>query len=170
MEGLSKTRLYTIFSGMKQRCYNTNTEQYKFYGAKGIFICNEWMSENGLQAFMTWALDNGYEEHLTIDRIDPKGPYSPANCRWITRSENSSRAHKFFCTLPLTMGEKIKVLIDRRGITITELAKRLGTSRQNMTNKFARDDFSEKELKSIAEKLGCEFIGAFKMNDTGEVI
>ena len=72
--------------------------------------------------------------------------------------------------MPLTMGEKIKVLIDRRDITITELARRLGTSRQNMTNKFARDDFSEQELKAIAEKLDCEFIGSFKMNDTGEVI
>lgn len=72
--------------------------------------------------------------------------------------------------MPLTMGEKIKVLIDRRGITITELAKRLGTSRQNMTNKFSRDDFSEKELMAIAEKLNCEYIGTFKMNDTGEEI
>lgn len=72
--------------------------------------------------------------------------------------------------MPLTMGEKIKVLIDRRGVTITELARRLGTSRQNMTNKFARDDFSEKELKVIASKLDCEFVGSFKMNDTGEVI
>lgn len=72
--------------------------------------------------------------------------------------------------MPLTMGEKIKVLTDRRGMTITELAKRLGTSRQNLTNKFARDDFSEQELKSIAEKLDCEFIGSFKMLDTGEMV
>lgn len=72
--------------------------------------------------------------------------------------------------MPLSMGEKIKVLIDRRGITITELANRLGTSRQNLTNKFARDNFSESELKQIAECLNCEFIGQFKMNDTKEVI
>ena len=72
--------------------------------------------------------------------------------------------------MPLTMGEKIKILIDRRNITITELAKRLGTSRQNLTNKFTRNNFSEQELKQIAENLDCEFIGQFKMNDTGEII
>ena len=72
--------------------------------------------------------------------------------------------------MSLTMGEKVKILIDRRNVTITELAKRLGTSRQNHTNKFARDNFSEQELMQIAENLDCEFIGQFKMNDTGEII
>lgn len=72
--------------------------------------------------------------------------------------------------MPLTMGEKIKVLIDRRGVTITELAGQLGTSRQNLTNKFARDNFSEQEIKEIARKLNCEFVGTFKMLDTGEEI
>lgn len=72
--------------------------------------------------------------------------------------------------MPLTMGEKIKVLIDRRGITITELASQLGTSRQNLTNKFARDNFSEQEIKEIAKRLNCEFIGTFKMLDTGEEV
>lgn len=72
--------------------------------------------------------------------------------------------------MPLTLGEKIKIVADRRKMTITELAKRLGTSRQNLTNKFARDNFSEKELSQIAEILNCEFIGQFKMKDTGEII
>ena len=72
--------------------------------------------------------------------------------------------------MPLTMGEKIKIITDRRGITITGLAKQLGTSRQNLTNKFSRNNFSEKELHEIAKALNCEFIGQFKMNDTGEVI
>lgn len=72
--------------------------------------------------------------------------------------------------MPLTMGEKVRVLIDRRGLTITELAKQLGTSRQNLTNKFTRDNFSEQELKEIAQKLNCEFMGTFKMLNTGEEI
>ena len=72
--------------------------------------------------------------------------------------------------MPLTLGEKIKIVADRRKMTITVLAKRLGTSRQNLTNKFARDNFSEKELSQIAEILNCEFIGQFKMKDTGEII
>lgn len=94
MDSISKTRLYAIFSGMKQRCYNPNCDAYRFYGAKGIAICDEWMAEHGLTSFMEWALNNGYEEHLTIDRIDAKGPYSPDNCRWITQSENSKRVER----------------------------------------------------------------------------
>ena len=78
MDSISKTRLYSIFSGMKQRCYNPNNQHYKWYGGKGITICDEWMGKDGLSRFMEWALNNGYEEHLTIDRIDSGEPYSPA--------------------------------------------------------------------------------------------
>jgi len=89
--GLSKTRLYAIYSGMKQRCYNSENSHYSNYGEKGIYICNEWMSENGLQNFIEWSLNNGYNENLTIDRIDSNKGYSPDNCQWITQSSNSSR-------------------------------------------------------------------------------
>ena len=67
---LSKTRLYSIYSGIKQRCYNPNNQHYKWYGEKGIALCNEWSNENGLQNFIEWSLNNGYEENLSIDRID----------------------------------------------------------------------------------------------------
>ena len=94
MDGISKTRLYTIFSGMKQRCYNPNSSSFPFYGAKGITICSEWLGEDGLSRFIEWALNNGYEEHLTIDRINSHGPYSPENCQWVTKSENSQRVER----------------------------------------------------------------------------
>jgi transcriptional regulator with XRE-family HTH domain len=72
--------------------------------------------------------------------------------------------------MPLTFGEKIKVIMGRRGISITDLAKKTGQSAQNMSNKISRDNFSEKELKDIAAALGCTFEVTFKMNDTGEEI
>ena len=72
--------------------------------------------------------------------------------------------------MALTMGEKIKIVLNRRNITVTKLADALGTSRQNLTNKFARDNFSEKEIIEIARVLDCEFVGSMKMLDTGEVI
>lgn len=72
--------------------------------------------------------------------------------------------------MALSMGEKIKVVLSRRNMTITELARQIGTTRQNLTNKFARDNFSEKEIKEIACVLNCEFIGTLKMKDTGDEI
>ena len=72
--------------------------------------------------------------------------------------------------MPLTFGEKIKVIMGRRGLSITDLARKTGQSPQNMSNKMSRDNFSEKELKEIAAVLDCTFETVFKMNDTGEEI
>lgn len=92
---VSQTRLYKIYSQMKQRCYNPNNQHYPVYGAKGIIMCDEWLGKNGFKCFMEWALMNGYENTLTIDRIDPSKGYSPDNCQWLSRSDNSSRVkHK----------------------------------------------------------------------------
>ena len=72
--------------------------------------------------------------------------------------------------MPLSAGEKIKVILSRRNMTITQLAEKTGQTRQNLTNKFNRDNFSEQELLQIAEVLNCEFVGTFKMKDTNEII
>ena len=72
--------------------------------------------------------------------------------------------------MSLSMGEKIKVILARRGMTITDLAKAVGTSRQNLTNKFSRDNFSEKELLEIAAAINCTYKAEFILNDTGESV
>ena len=77
---------------MKQRCYNPNSTQYQNYGGKGIAICQEWLDD--FMNFYNWAMNNGYDETLTIDRIDSNENYCPKNCRWITRSDNSSKANR----------------------------------------------------------------------------
>lgn len=81
-------RIHYIFRGMKRRCYVESCHSYKSYGAKGIKICDEWMENPPL--FEKWSLENGYEDGLSIDRIDPAKDYCPENCRWIPIHENSS--------------------------------------------------------------------------------
>lgn len=86
--GLSKTRLHRIWHSMYCRCYYPATNQFKNYGGKGIKVCEEWKKD--FVKFYNWAMENGYQENLTLDRVDNEKDYCPLNCRWKTPKEQSN--------------------------------------------------------------------------------
>ncbi len=79
--------LYRSYYNMRTRCNNENGTGYKYWGGKGIKVCDEWLENR--QAFFDWAIENGYGPRLQLDRIDNNGDYSSDNCRWVTSSEQN---------------------------------------------------------------------------------
>ena len=107
---------------MRQRCNNPNVHGYKYYGARGITVCDEW---SDFRIFQKWALEHGYSEGLTIDRIDNDKGYSPENCRWVDRfvqARNTRAAH----------------IIEYNGesMTLREWAERIGMSENTLSNRI----------------------------------
>ena len=85
--GLKDARIYRIWNCMKNRCYRKSYHAYKHYGGRGIKVCDEWL--NDFQSFHDWAMANGYDDNLSIDRIDNNKGYQPDNCRWVTMAEQN---------------------------------------------------------------------------------
>ncbi len=90
--GLSHTRLHRIWRGMRSRCSNPKADGYDIYGGRGITICLEW---NDFMSFYRWATTSGYQEDLTIDRIDSDLGYTPKNCHWIPQAEQTYNRRAF---------------------------------------------------------------------------
>lgn len=90
--GMSHTKLDSTYGNMMKRCYNNKSQYYKDYGARGIDVCNEW--RNNKKAFFDWAINNGYRDGLTIDRIDNNKGYYPDNCRWVDQSTQNENTRK----------------------------------------------------------------------------
>ena len=122
-------RLYNIWRGMNRRCHDVNSNGYNQYGAKGVTVCEEW--RNSYVKFKEWALSNGYQSHLTIDKdelcelqnISPK-IYSPSTCKWRTIEDNASN------NLRITTedAKQLAILLETTSITPEELASQCGVS------------------------------------------
>ena len=129
-----RTRLYVIYNMMKSRCYYPKNTRYKNYGAKGIRVCQEWLGKNGYESFKKWAIENGYNDGLSIDRIDNEKDYEPSNCRWVdsfVQMNNTTRNH--FITH------------NGKTLTLTQWERELGMSHGVLQQRLNKLGWSEEE-------------------------
>lgn len=104
--GMSHSRLHNIWLTMRRRCEKPKCSAYHKYGAKGVRVCSEWSS---FECFRDWSLANGYNDTLTIDRINPLGNYEPNNCRWVTQKVQQNNRNN---NIKLTYCGETHVLTD----------------------------------------------------------
>lgn len=130
------TRLYRIWAGMKDRCYNPGATKYHRYGARGITVCEEWL--NDFQAFYDWAMANGYRDDLTIDRIDNDSNYCPENCRW---ANNEAQCNN--------RGHQILVVINGELKTLAQVAKENGLKYRTVHARYNRGWRGESLIKEV---------------------
>jgi hypothetical protein len=147
--GLSYTRLYAIYKDMKRRCHSPKDKRktgYAKYGAVGIKICDEWLNDRTV--FFEWALKNGYQDDLTIDRINSYGNYEPSNCRWVDKTTQSRNMPKQKTGISgvrgVSMARQFEKEKWRATITINNKSKTIGYADTKEAAAKMRNDYIEK--------------------------
>lgn len=138
-EELRRKANYNIWCGMRQRCLSENSRSYRYYGARGVGICEEWMS---FENFYRWAVDAGYRKGLSIERIDPTGNYQPDNCKWIERRFQYLNKRKAIETF------------EYRGVSLTvrELSQISGISPESLRQRLVAGWAIERALSEPEKK------------------
>lgn len=139
-----KLRIHASYRAMKARCYNHNYHSFNDYGGRGITVCSEWLNSEkvsigkyihnqskGYLAFKEWALNNGYKEGLTLDRIDCNRNYEPSNCRWVSMAVQNSNKR---CNRYITYKDK--------KMTLKQWAKELGINYQTLHSRLNKYHWS----------------------------
>lgn len=111
--GYGGTRLHKIWVGMIHRCYDSKTKSYENYGGRGIKVCKEWLDD--FMVFYNWANNNGYQDDLSIDRIDVNKNYEPSNCRWADVETQANNTRK-----------NVMVKIYNKNLSLSQWAKMYG--------------------------------------------
>lgn len=133
--GMSHDRIYKEWYGMVDRCTNPNREDFKNYGGRGIKVCEEWINTDALINFRNWAINNGYADNLSIERIDVNGNYEPSNCTWITMETQSKNKRN---TIYLQTDSNIEKLVDA--------SSRTGVKRSTILRRYNNGIISEDYL------------------------
>ena len=139
--GKTNTRIYRIWQDMKHRCNYKNNDNFYWYGNKGIKVCKEW--ELDFLRFYEWSINNGYEENLTLDRINAEEDYCPDNCRWvnITAQQNNRK-------------DNIRIEYHGKNQTLSEWSKELGINRITLWNRLFTSKWSVE--KAFTTKVNKE--------------
>lgn len=119
--GLSAHPLYRLLKNLQVRCNYPSASHFKYYGGKGVTVCDEWTSDPA--AFVRWAIENGYQRGLELDRIDANGPYAPWNCRFLSHVDNSRRRSNARCTAELAATIKLRL---SEGLRVKDISATLG--------------------------------------------
>lgn len=146
--GMTGTRMYGIWKGIKARCYCPSATNYTEYGGRGIKVCDEWLYD--FTNFYTWSINNGYNDGLTLDRINGDGNYEPSNCRWITMLEQANNKRN-----------NIKIQYYGREFTLRDFCSLLNMSYEKVRyhyNNGSLFDLIEKKQKEDMVKLYTELI------------
>lgn len=136
--GHNKKRLHRIYLCMIYRCTNPKSKDFKYYGDRGITVCEEW--KNSYESFEKWAFENGYAENLTLDRKDTNGNYEPSNCRWATMLEQSNNKR---CNIIITFNGETH--------TLKEWAKISGVNYYTMHKRYKAGKSPAEILKTKKE-------------------
>ena len=113
---------------------------YKYYGGRGIKVCDEWKGREGFWNFYNWAIRHGYEETLTIDRIDVNGNYEPNNCRWVTMKEQQNNKN--------VAKNSVMITYKRTTLPLKEWAKKLDISYPTLYNRYRKGWSAERVLET----------------------
>lgn len=146
IDGRARTRLNNIYKSIIRRTTDEKDKSYPYYGGKGIRMCEEWLQDFSL--FKIWAEENGYKEDLTIDRINSNGNYSPDNCRWATRLQQSTNLPKRNNTVSKYKGVTPK---DNRWRARVYYKRKLVLDKYFLTEKEAALAYNEAALKHHGE-------------------
>lgn len=135
--GCSKSKLYKVYYAMLERCYNKNYKRYSDYGARGITVSKDWLKS--FVSFKSWAEENGYQEGLTLDRIDNNKGYSSDNCRWVTYKVQGNNSRKCHYLEYKGIRKTLKQWSEDLGINYSTLRNRINRSHMTLEEAFTKE-------------------------------